>query len=65
MTARLVTTNASLITRTFKSDLKIKWIRPEKVSCLHPSKSGDRQAAPEVDKSQVDLKYQLSEELKK
>lgn len=25
----------------YKSDLKIKWVRPEKISCIDPRKSGD------------------------
>lgn len=65
LAAKAVTTNTSIISRTLKSDLKIKWLRPAVVSCLDPKKSGDRQPTAEIDKSQVQLKFQLSDELKK
>lgn len=65
LAAKAVTTNASIISRTLKSDLKIKWIRPAVVSCLDPKKSGDRQPTAEVDVSQIHGKYQHSDELKK
>lgn len=37
--------SASIISRhyAFKSDLKIKWVRPEKIPCFKPEKSGDMQ----------------------
>uniref|UniRef100_A0A2M4BX82 Small ribosomal subunit protein uS15m n=1 Tax=Anopheles marajoara TaxID=58244 RepID=A0A2M4BX82_9DIPT len=38
------------ITRSYalKSDLKIKWVRPEKIPCYKPEKSGDLQAMPKL-----------------
>lgn len=32
----------------FKSDLKIKWNRPEKISCIRPEKSGDQKTLEKV-----------------
>lgn len=60
-----ITTNC-LSTRgyAFKSDLKIKWVRPERILCIKPQKSGDQSAFPQLDKSQYLLEYQNSEELK-
>lgn len=65
LAAKTAVTNASLITRTLKSDLKIKWIRPEKVSSLHPSKSGDRSTEAIYEKTEVALEFEKSDELKK
>jgi hypothetical protein len=48
----------------FKSDLKIKWVRPPKVPCIKPEKSGDLASLPPVDKKQYPLEFQNSEELK-
>lgn len=48
----------------FKSDLKIKWVRPERILCIKPQKSGDQAPFPQLDKSQYLLEYQNSEELK-
>lgn len=53
------------IIRSFKSELKIKWVRPEKISCTKPEKSGDRSKLAEVDKSQLMMGYDQVEELKK
>lgn len=53
-----------IIVRTFKSDLKIKWIRPERLSCVHPTKSGDNSPMPVIDKTQYGLDFKNSEELK-
>lgn len=50
--------------RGLKSELNIKWIRPEKVSCLKPEKSGDLKPLLQVDKSEKPLMFQNSEELK-
>lgn len=52
-----------IIARTIKSDLKIKWIRPEKVSCVESVKTGDRAKLPDIDKTQYALAYQKSKEL--
>lgn len=51
--------------RTFKSDLKIKWVRPEKIPCYKPAKSGDLASFPQVDKSMLALEYQQSKELER
>ncbi|KAJ6642339.1 28S ribosomal protein S15, mitochondrial [Pseudolycoriella hygida] len=61
----LITSNASQLIRNyaFKSDLKIKWIRPEKIPCIKPEKSGDRSPFPDIDKNQYMLKYQNCKEL--
>lgn len=36
----------------FKSDLKIKWVRPEQIPCYKPEKSGDLAGVPPQDKRQ-------------
>ncbi|XP_066991265.2 small ribosomal subunit protein uS15m isoform X1 [Anabrus simplex] len=51
-------------TRGFKSDLKIKWVRPTKVPCVKPEKSGDLKPLPQVDLKQYPLGFEKSEELK-
>lgn len=48
----------------FKSELKIKWVRPPKISCIKPEKSGDLVAHPPVDTKQYPLEFRNSEELK-
>ncbi|XP_050307331.1 28S ribosomal protein S15, mitochondrial [Anthonomus grandis grandis] len=55
----------SLIVRTyaFKSDLKIKWVRPEKICCTKPEKSGDLAPMPPIDKKQFLLEFRNSKEL--
>lgn len=62
------TSNSSnlLIARNyaFKSELKIKWNRPEKISCIKPEKSGDLKKLENVDQSRYMLGYEKSEELK-
>lgn len=50
--------------RGLKSELNIKWIRPQKISCLKPEKSGDLQPLLEVAKTERPLIFQNSEELK-
>jgi len=47
----------------FKSDLKIKWVHPGKVSCIKPEKSGDLEPMPPIDKSQYRLEFQKCKEL--
>lgn len=44
-------------TYAFKSDLKIKWVRPEKIPSFKPEKSGDLSAMPKIDKSQYLLEF--------
>lgn len=36
-------------TRTYNEGVNIEWVPPPKVSCLDPSKSGDKSQLPEVD----------------
>lgn len=50
--------------RGLKSELNIKWIRPEKVSCVEPEKSGDLKPLLEVDERERPLIFKNSEELK-
>ncbi|XP_018320537.1 28S ribosomal protein S15, mitochondrial [Agrilus planipennis] len=47
----------------FKSNLKIKWVRPEKIPCFKPEKSGDLDPMPEFDKSRYQLEYANCKEL--
>lgn len=56
--------NNSCITRGFKSDLKIKWIKPTKIPCTDPSKSGDGGLERVVDESTLAVNYAESQELK-
>lgn len=37
----LLKNNGMSVARGFKSDLKIKWIKPPKISPISPQKSGD------------------------
>lgn len=50
--------------RGLKSDLHIKWVRPEKIACWDPKKSGDLAPLEPLDMTKVPLEYQESEELK-
>ncbi|KAH8299346.1 hypothetical protein KR044_000554 [Drosophila immigrans] len=47
----------------FKSDLKIKWVRPEKISCIKPEKSGDLAKLPPLDVNEILPEYKDSKEL--
>lgn len=47
----------------FKSDLKIKWVRPEKIVCYKPEKSGDLEQFTVADIKQVNPKFKNSKEL--
>ncbi|XP_017460576.1 PREDICTED: 28S ribosomal protein S15, mitochondrial [Rhagoletis zephyria] len=47
----------------FKSDLKIKWVRPEKIPCTKPEKSGDLGKLPPVNEKEFLLDYKDSREL--
>lgn len=51
-------------TRSFKSDLHIKWVRPEKTACWDPKKSGDLSPQEPLDMTQAPLEFQESKELK-
>ncbi|KAJ9579932.1 hypothetical protein L9F63_004405 [Diploptera punctata] len=48
----------------FKSDLKIKWVRPPKIPCFKPEKSGDLEQLPQVDEKQLPSEFLESQELK-
>lgn len=50
-------------TRTFKSDLKIKFVRPEKILGYKPQKTGDLRGMPEMDLSAPQLEFRNSKEL--
>lgn len=41
----------------------IKWVRPEKVSCIKPEKSGDLSPLPMQDPKQFMFEFQKSQEL--
>ncbi|XP_034477800.1 28S ribosomal protein S15, mitochondrial [Drosophila innubila] len=47
----------------FKSDLKIKWVRPEKISCIKPEKSGDLAKLPPLNPNEILPDYKDSKEL--
>jgi len=53
-----------LSVRGLKSDLHIKWVRPEKIACWDPKKSGDLSPMETLDMTKPPLDYQDSEELK-
>lgn len=55
--------NATVRNYAFKSDLKIKWVRPEKIPCYKPKKSGDLQPMPKVDDTQFAYDFRNSKEL--
>lgn len=48
----------------FKSDLKIKWNRPEKIPCILPEKSGDLSKLPPINPKEVVPEFRDSKELK-
>lgn len=63
----LRTTSPSVILSrnyVFKSDLKIKWRRPKKISCILPEKSGDLNKFENPDGKKFLLDFEKSEELK-
>ncbi|CAH1118449.1 unnamed protein product [Phaedon cochleariae] len=47
----------------FKSDLKIKWVRPEVIPSYKPGKSGDLGGVPPIEKQQFMLDFKNSKEL--
>lgn len=57
--------NVSLLSRNyaFKSDLKIKWVRPEKIPCYKPQKSGDLHPIRPMGGTELLKDYQNSKEL--
>lgn len=56
--------NLSLVRNyAFKSDLKIKWVRPEKLPSYNPQKSGDLEPMAQIDKNLYPPEFQNSKEL--
>uniref|UniRef100_A0A1B6M5X4 Small ribosomal subunit protein uS15m n=1 Tax=Graphocephala atropunctata TaxID=36148 RepID=A0A1B6M5X4_9HEMI len=49
--------------RKFKSALKIKWVRPEPISCILPEMSGDLASLGTMDMSQFPTDFKASKEL--
>lgn len=47
----------------FKSELKIKWVRPEKIPCIRPEKSGDLERRQKIDVTQLRFEFRNSKEL--
>lgn len=47
----------------FKSDLKIKWVRPAKIACTKPEKSGDLVKLEPIDSSKLLYDFRNSKEL--
>uniref|UniRef100_A0A2M4ANI7 Small ribosomal subunit protein uS15m n=1 Tax=Anopheles triannulatus TaxID=58253 RepID=A0A2M4ANI7_9DIPT len=62
---RPVVLSLNQITRSYalKSDLKIKWVRPEKIPCYKPEKSGDLQAMPKFAGTDLMKDFRDSKEL--
>lgn len=46
-----------------KSNLKIKWVRPVKIPCYAPEKSGDLEGFPQIDKTQIIDEFKHCKEL--
>lgn len=60
----VVKLNNSFRNYAFKSDLKIKWVRPEKISFFKQAKTGDLNSFPKnIDKTQPLLMFRESKEL--
>uniref|UniRef100_A0A8D8NMC3 Small ribosomal subunit protein uS15m n=1 Tax=Culex pipiens TaxID=7175 RepID=A0A8D8NMC3_CULPI len=61
----LVNGGTGLISRNyaFKSDLKIKWVRPEKIPCYKPAKSGDLVPLPALKGGELMKDFRQSNEL--
>lgn len=57
--------SVSLLSRNyaFKSDLKIKWVRPEKIPCYKPQKSGDLRPIRSIGGTELLKDFQSSKEL--
>ncbi|KAH8321292.1 hypothetical protein KR074_000672 [Drosophila pseudoananassae] len=49
----------------FKSDLKIKWVRPEKIACYKPEKSGDLSKLPPLKGDELLPEFRDCKELEK
>lgn len=65
--SQLIKSSAKQLIRNyaFKSDLKIKWVRPEKILSIKPEKSGDLSAFPGIDESEYMLEFKNSKELQR
>lgn len=48
----------------FKSDLKIKWVGPERIKCIDRRKTGDLDKFEQPDGSLLMMNFEKSEELK-
>lgn len=61
---KTVSLNLQLVRNyAFKSDLKIKWVRPEKIPCFYPEKSGDLAKLPKIPETEVSYDFKDSREL--
>lgn len=63
---RNAASQSSILSRNyaFKTDLTVKWIRPEKLPSILPEKSGDLKAFEAPDPKRYILMFDRSEELK-
>lgn len=57
------TLNLLLRNYAFKSDLKIKWVRPEPIPAYKPQKSGDLEPMKKVNPNDLILEFRNSKEL--
>lgn len=48
---------ATVQSRGFKTDTNFEWVPPPKISCIHPTKSGDQSPLPEADPSALRYKF--------
>ncbi|XP_044751053.1 28S ribosomal protein S15, mitochondrial [Coccinella septempunctata] len=55
--------NSQIRNYAFKSNLKIKWVRPAKIPCFVPEKSGDLEGLPQIDKTQIRDEFKHCHEL--
>lgn len=55
--------NPSIITRTLKNELQVKWTRPEKPQSFGKIRSGDLKTYIDPDPSNICIKYQYATEL--
>lgn len=68
---KILTYNANLLrinnttqrNYAFKSDLKIKWVRPAKIPCYKAVVSGDLKSKPEVDYNRYQIEFRNCKEL--
>lgn len=62
-TGSLIASRQVLRQYAFKSDLKIKWVRPEKIQSIDPIKSGDCSKLPPVSDKLLVRGFDKSKEL--